>query len=129
MLQGLLLPLIGTGGACGLGGYSSSRCRQLCASGGCCNDSEAPLGIGGAKALVITYVLSVGVGPRLPWSVVADALGGGWGCGKTSPRSPWVQWVGTGHGMCLGHLVLTSSCCGGSKALVVAIAVGEVVGL
>lgn len=70
VLQGVRLPPIGGGGACGLGGHFSSRCREVHVSGECCYGSESPPGMGGGKG-----------------QVVADALVDVWECEVASPRS------------------------------------------
>lgn len=55
MLQGVPCPPIGAGGACGLGGGSSSRFRQVHASGGCWFGSEVLPSIGEVKGLVALW--------------------------------------------------------------------------
>lgn len=79
MLQGVTLPQNGTVGAHDLDGHISSRCRQVCASGGCWYGQEVPLGVGWANA-----------------PVVADAMGSSWECGEVAPG---LQWVEGRHGM------------------------------
>lgn len=79
MLQGVTLPQNGTIEAHDLDGHVSSRCRQVCASGGCWYGQEVPLGVGWANAPVVT-----------------DAMDSSWECGEVVPG---LQWVEGRHGM------------------------------